>query len=140
MDRAQDATTNAGAIGGAWGSAPATASTTPRAAHSTSQRGGTRLVVTSDIGVFIVVESPSKKRAGAIAAGDVTQLRETTMADAGAASGSRRRSTDAARGSRFEAIRAAQIRAVGTAFLRARPLVVAPVAAVNIALVVASGA
>ncbi len=87
-----------------------------------------------------MVESPSKKRAGAIAAGDVTQLRETTMADAGAASGSRRRSTDAARGSRFEAIRAAQIRAVGTAFLRARPLVVAPVAAVNIALVVASGA
>lgn len=42
--------------------------------------------------------------------------------------------------SRFAAIRAAQVREVGTAFLRARPLVVAPIAAINIALVTQSGA
>jgi signal transduction histidine kinase len=54
------------------------------------------------------------------------------------ASGSRRRAADAP--TRFEAVHAAQIRAVGTAFLRARPVVVAPVAAVNGALLAASGA
>lgn len=60
------------------------------------------------------------------------------------ASGSRRRSTDAAAPptppTRFVAVRRAQVRAVGTAFLRARPLVVAPVALVNAALATASGA
>lgn len=58
-----------------------------------------------------------------------------------AASGSRRRDVDAAgRSSQFAAIRAQQVRAVGTAFLRARPIVIAPVAAINCALVIASGA
>ncbi|MEJ7597823.1 MAG: HAMP domain-containing sensor histidine kinase [Kofleriaceae bacterium] len=56
-------------------------------------------------------------------------------------SGSRRRTTDAApSGARFAAIRAAQVRAVGTTFLRARPLIVLPVALANAGLAVASGA
>lgn len=55
---------------------------------------------------------------------------------ADAASGSRRRAPDA----RHVAVRTAQVRAVGTAFLRARPLVVAPVVIVNAGLLAASGA
>jgi signal transduction histidine kinase len=54
------------------------------------------------------------------------------------ASGSRRRPADAP--TRFDAVRAGQLRAVGTGFLRARPLVVAPVAIANAALLAASGA
>lgn len=90
----------------------------------------------------------SKNRAAA--AGDARGGQAIEIASAGAtgtaagrstASGSRRRGADVvAPPSRFEAIRAAQVRAVGTAFLRARPLVIAPVAAVNAALVLASGA
>src|SRR4051812_10161411 len=54
-----------------------------------------------------------------------------------AASGSRR---SVGAPTRFEEIRIAQIRSVGTAFLRARPVVVAPVAISNGALLAASGA
>jgi signal transduction histidine kinase len=72
----------------------------------------------------MVVDAHLKNRAGH----NVAEPRD----DATAASGSRRRASDA--------IYAAQVREVGTAFLRARPLVVAPVAAANVALVIASGA
>lgn len=40
----------------------------------------------------------------------------------------------------FDAVRSSQVRAVGTAFLRARPWVVAPVAAVNLACLLRAGA
>ncbi|MDQ3335188.1 MAG: HAMP domain-containing histidine kinase [Myxococcota bacterium] len=43
-------------------------------------------------------------------------------------------------GWRFDAIRAKQVRSVGTAFLRARPLIVAPIAALNGMFVASSGA
>lgn len=88
----------------------------------------------------------SENRAEAASARDATPARESTRADAEEASGSRRRSPDGddapsrSAGSRFAAIRSLQVRAVGTAFLRARPLVVAPVAAVNAILMAQSGA
>lgn len=83
----------------------------------------------------------SKNRANAQAAVDLSQQRDNASAPGVGASGSRRRLTDAdGSASRFEVIRAAQIRAVGTTFLRARPLVVAPIAIINTLLVAASGA
>jgi signal transduction histidine kinase len=65
------------------------------------------------------------------------QPREMTDPTNASASVDRRRDPDA---SRFAQIRAAQVRAVGIAFLRARPLVVLPVALANAALAMASGA
>lgn len=68
-------------------------------------------------------------------------MREVVREISAEASESRRRGSDAAEvPSRFAAVRAAQVRAVGTSFLRVRPLVVAPVAIVNATLVWASGA
>src|SRR5689334_270888 len=54
------------------------------------------------------------------------------------ASGPRRRDPDAT--TRFEEVHAIQLRLVGTAFLRVRPLVVAPIAIINGVLLAASGA
>lgn len=65
----------------------------------------------------------SKNRADTALVADATQPRQVARASARDASGSRRRVTDA-----------------GTAFLRARPLVVAPVAAINAILLSQSGA
>ena len=80
----------------------------------------------------------SKNRAEAIDAADPGQVREVAMAEPVPASGSRRRPTDAP--SRYAALREAQVRAVGTAFLRARPIVVAPIAVINAVLITQSGA
>jgi len=92
----------------------------------------------------LVHEPLSKNRAGEAAPAGATQLREVADGATHEASGSRRRAADVAGrpapASRFAAIRSLQVRAVGTAFLRARPLVVAPVAAVNALLLGQSGA
>lgn len=86
-------------------------------------------------------EPSSKNRAGGTPTAGAGQVPETAPIEADAASGSRRRSTDDdAFPSRYAALHAAQVRAVGTAFLRARPLVVAPIAALNLLLMSASGA
>ncbi|MBZ0232945.1 MAG: hypothetical protein K8M05_11500, partial [Deltaproteobacteria bacterium] len=86
----------------------------------------------------------SKNRADVEPAAGATRPRGVARGDEAEASGSRRRGIDAdempAGESRFAAIRSLQVRAVGAAFLRARPLVVAPVAAVNAILLAQSGA
>jgi signal transduction histidine kinase len=82
-----------------------------------------------------VADSLSKNRADAVA----TELREVPRELADETSGSRRRTTDEPT-SRVAAIRSLQIRAVGASFLRARPLVVAPVAIINAILMSLSDA
>jgi signal transduction histidine kinase len=96
------------------------------------------------MGLSFVVAPQSKNRAEADPAGTRAQPREDASGTREETSGSRRRATDAAGGtttrSRFAALRSVQVGAVGAAFLRARPLVVTPVAVINGVLVVASGA
>lgn len=84
----------------------------------------------------------SKNRADAAPALDATAVRGVSDVAPPAASGSRRRAADGAGvpTSRFVAIQSLQVRTVGAAFLRARPLVVAPVAVVNAVLLSQSGA
>jgi signal transduction histidine kinase len=99
--------------------------------------------------ISFVTEPFSKNRAAVNPAGGATESRELASGGVREASGSRRRDADAdgpasapsgARGSRFHTIRSLQVRSVGIAFLRARPLVVAPVAGINALLLAQSGA
>lgn len=88
-----------------------------------------------------MTEPLSKNRAEVHGDREPGQVREVASPGEGAASGSRRRAADAAGApSRYAALRAAQVRAVGTAFLRARPLVVAPIAVINAVILSQSGA
>jgi signal transduction histidine kinase len=92
-----------------------------------------------------VPAAPSKNRASDPEVANPTESRDRMPRDADGASGSRRRAVDAAgppslRASRFSEIRSSQVRAVGRAFLRARPVVIAPVAITNAILLARSGA
>ncbi len=83
----------------------------------------------------------SKNRAGRSDDASAAQVLVMTSEHRAPASASRRQDPDDdARPTRFAAVRAAQVRAVGAAFLRARPLVVAPVALINGVLATLSGA